>query len=134
MLWLAMIAMFSSGEFKADNTGGVLEWLLHKLHIAFTVPQFSLLHGLIRKSAHFSAYGLLSTLAFRAWRGNHQRWRWSWALLALLVALLTASADEFHQSFTPGRTGAVSDVILDMTGALFAQLMIVAGTAGRRKT
>ena len=130
-----MVALFSSREFAATNTGGVLEWLLRTLHISLTAVQFEFLHGLIRKSAHFTAYGLLSALFFRAWRGEpgFPRWRWTWAALALLVALTTASGDELHQHFTPGRTGAVSDVVLDMLGATFAQMMIVAGTAGRRK-
>jgi hypothetical protein len=72
---------------------------------------------------------------FRAWRGAviKNRWRWKWALLALLVALVTASGDELHQRFTPGRTGAVSDVVLDMTGATFAQLVIVVFTARSRR-
>ena len=53
-------------------------------------------------------------------------------LLALAVCLLTSSADEIHQLFTPGRTGAGKDVLLDMTGALFTQLMIIAAISGKR--
>ena len=33
------------------------------------------------------------------------------------MALLYAVSDEFHQGFTPGRTPAVSDVLLDGAGA-----------------
>ena len=32
--------------------------------------------------------------------------------------------DEWHQSYIPTRTGAVSDVILDSTAALVAQVVI----------
>ena len=32
-----------------------------------------------------------------------------------------ASLDEFHQSFVPGRTPAVTDVLLDTTGGAAAQ-------------
>ena len=135
LFWLATVALFSSRTLGAANTGTVLAWLLRTFHGALTAKQFVLLHGLIRKSAHFCAYGLLSALFFRAWRGEVRsvRWRLSWAALALLVAFVTASGDELHQHFTPGRTGAVSDVALDMTGATFAQLMIFAATFGKRK-
>jgi VanZ family protein len=133
LIWLALVALFSSGSFGAQNTGGVLAWVMRTFHIVLTAKQFAFLHGLIRKSAHFCAYGLLSALFFRAWRGASAGWRWTWAVLALLVALATSSSDELHQHFTPGRTGAISDVELDMTGATFAQLMIVAFTARRRK-
>jgi VanZ family protein len=135
LLWLATVAIFSSRSFGAQNTGTVLGWVLRTFHFSITVKQFVFLHLMIRKSAHFCAYGLLSALFFRAWRGEvvMKRWRWRWALLALLVALLTASADELHQRFTPGRTGAVSDVELDMTGATFAQLVIVVFTARPRR-
>ena len=129
-----MVALFSSGSFGAANTGGVLAWVLRSFHIPITSRRFVLLHGMIRKSAHFTAYGLLSALFFRASRGEvgERRWRWTWAVLALLVSLITASADELHQHFTPGRTGAISDVGLDMLGATFAQVCIVVVTTAER--
>jgi len=78
---------------------------------------------------------MLSLLFFRAWRGapSSRLWKWRWAALALAVSLSAASFDEYHQSFTPGRTAAVSDVELDMMGAVFAQFMIVAWTARPQK-
>ena len=130
-----MIASFSTSTFSAANTGDVLEWIFKTFRITISTTHFDLLHFLIRKAAHFSVYGILSALFFRAWRGNPQgrRWKWTWAVLALAVCLITASSDEYHQSFTPGRTAAVKDVELDMVGATFAQLMIVAFTATRRR-
>jgi VanZ family protein len=35
-----------------------------------------------------------------------------------------ASADEFHQTFLPNRTGLASDVLLDCTGAIALQLLV----------
>ena len=45
------------------------------------------------------------------------------AVLALLGTTLVASADEFHQSFLPNRTGVPSDVLLDCCGALVLLLI-----------
>jgi VanZ family protein len=39
-------------------------------------------------------------------------------LLALLICILYAISDEIHQMFIPGRSGQVSDVLIDSTGGL----------------
>ncbi len=132
-----MIALFSSQLFAANHTGSLLLTVLGWLHVKVSVPTLLLLHYLIRKAAHFVAYGVLSALFFRAFRGPLPAvmWRIAWPLLALAVCLVTASADEIHQAFTPERTGNYRDVVLDMAGALFAQLVILVaylGKAGRR--
>ena len=69
-------------------------------------------------------YATLSALWFRAQRGPRSGWQSNWALLALLVSLLVALADEFHQSFVPSRTASPWDVLLDGVGALLAQGII----------
>ncbi len=46
------------------------------------------------------------------------------AVLALLGTALIASADEFHQTFLPNRTGMASDVLLDCCGVITLQLMV----------
>jgi VanZ family protein len=46
------------------------------------------------------------------------------ALLAFLGTALVASADEFHQSFLPDRTGTPWDVLLDCCGAITLQLVV----------
>jgi len=78
----------------------------------------------VRKAAHLTVYATLSALWFRAQRGPRSGWRPSWAVLALLVSLLVALADEFHQSFLPSRTGTPWDVLLDTFGALLVQAAI----------
>src|SRR5690349_10217407 len=103
--WLAAVAFFSSRTMGADSTGSVLHSVLGWLHIRVTPATFMVLHFAIRKCAHFTAYGVLSALFFRAFRGTDvapQMWKARYALLALAVCLLTASSDEIHQTFTPG--------------------------------
>ncbi len=46
------------------------------------------------------------------------------AALAFLGTAMTASADEFHQTFLPNRTGSPWDVLLDCSGALTMQLLV----------
>jgi len=45
------------------------------------------------------------------------------ALGAIVSTFLLASADEFHQTFVPSRTGAFHDVVIDTVGGLFALVL-----------
>lgn len=69
------------------------------------------------KLAHFAIYGLLATLVARAGFPGSRAW---WAVL--LVALFGLS-DEWHQSFTPGRSVEVYDWLADTLGALTAVIL-----------
>ena len=73
----------------------------------------------------FTAYAILSGLWFRALRvGMPTLWQIRWALIGLIISLSVAILDELHQSFVPSRTGNARDVLLDFSGAFFAQLLI----------
>ena len=122
--WLSLIASTSSDVFSAEHTGHLLNMLLSALHIHMTWQHADLLHFLIRKTAHFTEYLVMSFLWYRAGQSGRQEWRLSSALLALGVCLALASLDEWHQSFLPSRTGAFRDVVLDFSGALFTQVVI----------
>lgn len=132
--WLVVVALFSGPAFASDHTGSLLFTVLGWLGIKASATQLVLLHYLIRKASHFVVYGVLSALFFRAFRGPlpDTMWRITWPQLALAVCLVTASADEIHQLYTPGRGGSVWDVVLDMAGALFAQLVILVVYLGKK--
>jgi hypothetical protein len=66
------------------------------------------------KIAHFSIYGLLATLVARAWFDGRRLW---WAVL---IVSLFGMSDEWHQSFTPGRSVEVLDWLADTAGACLA--------------
>jgi VanZ family protein len=126
---------------SASNTSGVLYTV-----IAAVVPQVdesfvSQLDEILRKTGHFAGYGILSALVFLALKNtNHDRlrhlsrpawgsylrdfWRWDWVLLGVLVTIVTAAADEIHQSFIPSRTGRWQDVVLDTCGAAVIQVIV----------
>jgi len=128
VLWLALIASFSTDTFSAEHTGGILKIVVRFLFGGLSPQAFDFVHFLIRKGAHFTVYGTLSWLAFRSWRAvlpAHAPWLLRWSALALALTLLAASMDEFHQSFIPSRTSSPYDVMLDMTGALCFQIVIL---------
>jgi VanZ family protein len=127
LLWLGVLAMFSSDMFSAEHTGSVLTKILQALFGTISEERFQQIHFLIRKSAHFCSYGLLGAFAFFSWRATFptpRRWSLLWATLGLLTAFAGGSLDEFHQSFIPSRTSSFHDVMLDTVGALFFQVVI----------
>lgn len=86
------------------------------------------LHPFVRKLAHFSIYMLLGmfTYAFVTLSEIqlHPRTAVSW-----VFCIIYAAADEFHQSFTPGRSMQLRDVVIDSAGAFFgiiAAIVIIA--------
>jgi VanZ family protein len=119
-----LVFLFSTGTFSALQTGHILRPFLEWLFGEISDARFALIQFLVRKTAHLVVYATLSALWFRALRGANSGWQPSWALLALLVSMLVALGDEFHQSFVPSRGGSPWDVLLDSFGALLAQAAI----------
>lgn len=84
------------------------------LHISSREKKIKLI---IRKSAHVFEYCILAVvvtnlLFLLGMMGRN-------ALPSImLICLLYAVTDEFHQTFVPGRTSLVSDVLIDFTGSL----------------
>jgi VanZ family protein len=68
-------------------------------------------HGL----AHLVAFSLLGLLAYWTLDGLPRA-----ALLAVLITGVFGATDEWHQSFTPGRSAEVEDVVLDTVAAAVA--------------
>jgi VanZ family protein len=127
LFWLGAIAAFSQDTFSAAHTGGILMRIIHAVYGPISHRGFEQLHFFVRKTAHFTVYGILSCLAFLAWRTTlpaAQRWTWGWTGLAMTVVFAAASLDEFHQTFIPSRTGTSRDVLLDLVGAMFFQILI----------
>ena len=130
LVCILVIAMESTIYFGADHTTGPLQRFFEFLFQRhFTQPEWWRLHLMIRKSGHFTGYGILSLSWFRAlWMtwplGNDLKPRLKIHSLAMLGTLLVASGDEFHQTFLANRNGSVWDVMVDCSGGLVMQLLV----------
>jgi VanZ family protein len=134
LLWLAMIAFFSTDTFSSEHTGSILEKIIRAAYGNISPEHFRIIHVFVRKSAHFTVYGLLSLFAFYSWRATLPRrasWTFTWAILALLITLAAGSLDEIHQIFVPSRGPSPYDVMLDVMGALFIQIVVASFTRQR---
>ena len=132
LLWAAVISLFSTYLFTSENTGRFIIPFLHWLLPRAAPGTLAEIHHLIRKSGHFTEYFILGWLLLRAIRDGRPELRLAWIALAILIVGAYASLDELHQSFVPGRTPAVTDVLIDTTGGAAAQLA-AALFAGRRR-
>lgn len=131
LLWVAVIFSFSlqPADTSSQLSLGVGHWLIELLPEAFadkllSMPQEQLefLHTLLRKVGHFAEYlilGVLSMFTVLQTELRHKKW------VALGFCVLVASVDETIQLFVSGRSGQVSDVVLDLVGALCGILILI---------
>ena len=82
------------------------------------------LEKIVRKLAHFTEYLCMGWLSYSLvllwWKGKLQNGR----LLILMQLLISASLDEFHQIFVPGRNASVKDVLIDFLGGVTGMILI----------
>ena len=126
--WMVLIFTASSDRFSFEHTSRFIAPLTHYLLPQLTGEQVHAVVVGVRKVAHLTEYGVLAALVLRLIRhrvaGPARPWQWSEAALAMLVVLVYASTDEFHQLFVPTREGSLRDVGIDCVGAVLALLLL----------
>lgn len=104
-VWMALIFALSSQLFAP------------RMSFEGTLDFFGVINYAVRKCAHAGEFGILIWLWFRALYpqpfslDKARRW-------AVLLSLLYAASDEYHQTFIPLRSGTASDVLFDAVGIL----------------
>ena len=105
LIWMALIFTLSSA------------WFAPKMSYDSTLNFFGAINYFVRKCAHAGEFGVLTWLLLRSLYPKPftlDRARW----VAVLIALLDAVSDEYHQSFVPLRSGKATDVLFDAVGIL----------------
>jgi VanZ family protein len=126
LLWLAFIFWMSTEMFSAQHTYFVIEPILRWFYPSISHKSILLIHTAIRKSAHVTEYFISGVLLFRAFRaGSTEPRSLRWALLSVLVVIVIAASDEFHQSLVFARTPSIIDVGIDTLGGILAQCVSI---------
>ena len=124
LLWAVLIFIGSVNVLSAAHTSLLLravQWLFPNVRD----ESLAVFHLLVRKTGHLTEYAILATLAARAFRGSsHDLLRRHWFWVSLLLAMVYALTDEWHQSFVPSRTASIYDSLIDSVGALIALTII----------
>ena len=126
IFWMAVICAFSSqdsGESSAVS-GAVTRVLaeffgggLGNMSESEKAELISSISGPVRKAAHFTEFAILGglgVLAASTVTGN-RRIRFC---APLILCAVWAVQDEIHQLFVPGRSGQITDVLIDTAGGL----------------
>lgn len=73
----------------------------------------------IKKTGHAVIFGVLAGLYLWTFKGRRSLGETGRAFFSLsfVLTVLYAVTDEYHQSFTPGRHAAATDVVIDACGA-----------------
>ncbi len=78
----------------------------------------------VRKTAHATEYAILGMLLFgAAYQTREQRRRT--AVLSWGIGTFYAATDEIHQIFVPGRSGQITDVVIDSSGVAVGVLILL---------
>lgn len=117
-MWGHSLANGDASSLESSHAVAILRPILNALGI---VGQHEMTYA-VRKTAHFCEYALMGILLWqngRVRRMDASRGSGWWVALALAIPV----CDEFIQSFVPGRSSMVSDVVLDFCGACFGLLV-----------
>ncbi|HUR97403.1 MAG TPA: VanZ family protein [Pyrinomonadaceae bacterium] len=123
-IWIGVIFFLSSGQGSSTRTSLIIRPLLEFLFPAASSETIAFYHGVIRKLAHFTEYGVLGFLACRAFAGSSANFlRRHCYIASMILVLSVAGLDEFNQSFNPERTGSPVDAMIDLGGGVSAAIL-----------
>jgi VanZ family protein len=124
MMWMVVIFSASSDTQSWQHSSRIVGPLVHWLMPHLTEHQFESVVLFVRKCAHMTEYAILALLIYSALtvfpRLEARKKVW-WCVV---LVILYAASDEFHQSFVPTREASVIDVLVDTSGAAGALFVL----------
>lgn len=119
----ALVVFSNSMRIGTDSKAqslGLLALLLRWLPFLKTFDRV-VLHAVLRKLAHLTEYAILGVLLARAFVCKNCKCAFFAA--PLLTGALLAAIDECIQLYTPGRSGKITDVLIDTIGVTIGILL-----------
>ena len=143
IFWIALIFYFSSQPPSTSHEqSGKFVHVFQRINDMFDISESSfftkietfIFEGLfddkyksmnakVRKSAHFGIYFILGSLVTGSSWLYTKKW-FATFLMGISIPTTVAVLDEFNQGFK-GRTSSISDVMLDMFGAIFGTVFVL---------
>jgi VanZ family protein len=128
---LVMVIIFWLSSIPGKEVGLAMEPVLQHVPKSVVVSsQMAPLKISWLKMGHVVMYACLGLTYLHALRPSGSRA----PTLAVLLALVFALSDEFHQSFVPGRSAGLMDVVLDVgAAALAVSIWVLVSHQGRKR-
>ncbi len=121
VLWMGVVFFLSSNQGSMAETSQFIRPIIEFFFPSASPDTFLIVHAFIRKTAHFTEYGLLAVFAARAFFGSSRPFlNRYWYAASILLVLLIAVIDETNQSTEVSRTSSGWDVLLDLFGGIAA--------------
>ncbi len=98
---------------------GLIFFLSHQPDLK--VGQSDIFNFILSKLAHVTEYAILSLFLIRA-LSEEKIFQRKALLFSVILALLYAVSDEFHQTFILGRHGTITDIFIDSIGIFLASV------------
>lgn len=127
VLWVVLIFTLSvqTAEQSAGLSSKVTEIIVQTVSWVFSVDSdvkaidkmAKKIHNLVRKFAHGGLYFVLGVLVINSFIQIGIK-SFKAYIYAVIFCIAYAVTDEAHQTFVAGRSGLVSDVLIDTTGAI----------------
>ena len=125
--WMAVIYMFSAqnGQASTNTSNAVIQTIYNILNYVLNMnilfSEFVIKSGhFIRKLAHFSEFfilGVLAVVTIKEYIANR------FVLYSIIFCGVYALSDELHQLFVDSRACSLTDVCIDISGALLGILL-----------
>ena len=113
ILWMLFIFIMSSfNGVMSSNQSGSIAVLIYNI---FNISDTEKVSFIVRKCAHVSEFFILGILVINLVSKYNVKHIY---FISFIVCVLYASSDEFHQLFVSGRSGQVTDVLIDLIGVV----------------
>ena len=119
LLIIWMIFIFVMSSFSATESTNQSNIIVTIISSTINISNPHLLTVTIRKLAHLIEYLILGILSYNVFKKSNKNIH-----ISTLVCFLYAISDEIHQIFIPGRSGQITDILIDTIGALIGIIII----------
>ncbi|NFU57017.1 VanZ family protein [Clostridium botulinum] len=122
IIWMIVIFNFSKDPAEVSNgKSGLVINFITVLGIDVNGMFGKMTNFIIRKIGHFTEYFVLCMLIVFSLKNevkNNKKY-----IISIITTFLYACSDEIHQLFVPGKSGRITDVLIDTVGGIIAILI-----------
>ena len=138
LLWMGVIFYMSndSGEDSGNKSGDIINFIvskydqitnasIEKINYHNSIEFKEKANYIFRKVCHFSEYFVLSILLINWFISLSKYTMLSSSIWTIIISIVYALLDEYHQTFISGRSGNIIDSMIDTSGAITGTILVI---------
>jgi hypothetical protein len=137
IFWLTVIFVFSNcnADESSDQSSFFADIIIRLFYPDFSdlteIQRYEIVDKItypIRKTAHFTIYMVLGVLTYFFFYFHNRMRDFAFPkayTMSIPICFLYACSDEFHQLFIDGRSGNLTDILIDTSGAVLSTLLAI---------